>query len=280
MLTSVLSSQELIASIPAINNKLATSTMTRDFCFAFNECTTTSEQSMNTTAEEMSSCTTLQASTSAFRENLKQSNIGSCGLTDEELLMVFGYTAGHFDCMNRYLWSQTGNDAAKNLLVQVLNRALAKLPSYQGFVRRGAVLSPEAWSKHSPGAIVTYQGFTSASTAQGFQSQDRLLIFSKTGKPIMGLSNVNYEREVLFRSQTKFKILNRYIQNGVNYFIMKEVVDGEVSSEASEREILKKAEELKLKGNPQWNGEAWYCPLDNKAVPKSIVQEVAPGFGL
>jgi len=181
--------------------------------------------------------------------------------------------------MNKYLWSKASNDPPKNLLVTKLRSALSKLPSYQGFVRRGAFLHSEALANHVQGAIVTYEGFTSASSGRGFTSRDRMLIFSKTGKPIMGLSGMPQEQEVLFKSKTKFKVLYRSETNMNNFFILKEVIEGEKDEKILEKEILNKLEEFKAIEKRGWQADRWVCPLDDSKIPKSIVQEKVPGFG-
>lgn len=157
-----------------------------------------------------------------FLEKARQSLGYVSGLNDDEKVILYAYTYELFHPMNRGLRQQKLEDI--DALVQVLNNALAKFDDYKGLVKRGVNLPPEVLAEHEVGAVVTYAGFTSTSVSKGFAGKHQFVIKSKHGKLIDKFSSAPTEEEVLFKSGTKFKILDRKEkQDGSVDFVMEEV---------------------------------------------------------
>ncbi len=66
-------------------------------------------------------------------------------------------------------------------------------------------------AQHQPGNIVEDRGFksTSAEGESPFRGPHRLTILSRHGKRIQPYSRYSAEREVLFKSGTRFRVLKR-----------------------------------------------------------------------
>lgn len=199
----------------------------------------------------------------------------SCGLSYIEKTALGDYSDSYYLCMNAYLRQKDVKSPALDAYIKLVNDALDRLPNYEGVVVRGSDLPPKIAELHKKGNTVIYDGFTSTSTESGFGGKDRFVIISKTGKPIMGLSYHEGENEVLFKSGTKFEVLDTYKEGGVNYYVMKEVV-GEPSSEEEKKADLALVE--KIKNNKDSGADTWYCPTLGDEVPKSVQQKYAPSI--
>lgn len=95
------------------------------------------------------------------------------------------------------------------LYVRLIESGLSQLPSFKGTVFRGTNLTPEQLAKYKKDEIVTESAFTSTSTVAGdaFPGNTQFVINSKNGREISILSEYPNEKEVLFKSNTKFKVL-------------------------------------------------------------------------
>lgn len=203
---------------------------------------------------------------------------GSCGLNEEELSALKYYSDSGYGCLNSYLRSSDNRDENIDYMIQVLNRGLDKLPSYQGVVKRGASLPESIRESHAVGAVLEYDAFTSTSTNSGFSGADMFIIQSQSGKPIMGFSAHRSENEVLFKSGTKFKVLDRTEKDGVFYYIMAEVPDGKKKTPKAES-ITSLASDVDPNYAPTANADTYLCPVDDKAkIPKVLNQTVVPQF--
>lgn len=205
-----------------------------------------------------------------------------CGLSRVEKDLMAFYTVGGFSCLNSYLRRNSDKNPDVESIVQILNDGLSKFPNYQGFVRRAISFTDDDVRKlHVAGATVTYHGFTSTSTNSSFEGDDIFYIFSKTGKPIMGVSSYSYEDEVLFKSGTQFKVLSVEKENNKNYYIMKEVTPGDKASDEKEDKLI--LEKLKSTHLPTavWGSgvDSYTCPKESSdKVPTVIQQQKMPKF--
>jgi len=81
------------------------------------------------------------------------------------------------------------------------------------------------------GKIITEKAFTSTSYTKGaeFKRNTRFTIYSETGKKIDFLSNHPYEKEVLFKPGTEFRILSKKTnaETGIREIVMEEVPSGD-----------------------------------------------------
>lgn len=204
----------------------------------------------------------------------------SCGLEAREVAAIKYYTASGYGCFNKFLWRKEEGKVQGG--VDVLNEALAKLPKHEGFVVRGTSLPAEIRAQHLAGATVTYDAFTSSSTGGAFSGKDQFLIYSKTGRPIMSLSSISGEDEVLFAAGTKFRVVSvkgDYTQ----YYLMREVVGSETPAKAKQEDdkVIALAKELKENDSSESYQERqakrrWECPENSTPNPGKVNLEVRP----
>ena len=141
-------------------------------------------------------------------------------LTLEEKTIIYEYTSWEYLTVNPSLRESNGTNVSE--FAQYLDIALSKLPNYKKVVYRGAEL-PEPvfdliehyFSGNNP--MFLERGFFSTSQskiiASSFSEACLFEILSKTGKLIADIAkNGTYsfesEQEVLFRKNTRFKILD------------------------------------------------------------------------
>lgn len=208
---------------------------------------------------------------------MERHKAGACGMTPEELAALNYYSASGYTCVNSYLRTDDNRDENIDYLISVLNRGLGKLPSYRGIVRRGASLPQSIRDAHAVGSVVEYDAFTSTSTASGFGGSDVFIIHSETGRPIMGFSGHDGEKEVLFQSGAKFKVLDVREENGTHVYVMAEVPKkGKMPTLAS---LVARASSEE---STEWNSDSdsYMCPLDGAAIPRVLNQTHVPRFSL
>lgn len=147
-------------------------------------------------------------------------------LTSEDALAINMYTRQFYWNINKGLrgqkfeqFAETGPQFTMVLnkkITKQINDGLSKLEDFSGTVYRGASLPggleamEAAVAKHyKVGTVITEKGFTSTSTERSSMLSGRIRfeIQSKTGKVVRTLSRHEHENEVLFRSGTKFKVL-------------------------------------------------------------------------
>lgn len=195
-----------------------------------------------------------------------------CGLTDAEFAILRYYTASGYGCINQILRAKTVQSTEP--AIRALNGALGKLPSFVGFVSRGARLPQEVIDQHRVGSVIEYPSFTSTSTVSGFGGNVQYAIFSKTGKPIMGFSGIPDEKEVLFRAPTRFKVLSKEQRGHYDFIVMKEISPSQTAVDDAK-------EDLDLLRRYQNFGshnavEEWLCQ-STKAVKNARIEKVVYG---
>lgn len=150
-------------------------------------------------------------------------------LTYKESSAIIRYIGGGSYAFNeRIRQNLTTNEDKKEMMV--LDKALEKLPNYKGVVYRTLhIFNKENLEKflfeHKLKKKVVYPAYTSTSINTGYNDDANinLTIISKTGKDI---SKFNYnEAEVLFKRDSKFKVIDRYKGNRTYYFLMEEILD-------------------------------------------------------
>jgi hypothetical protein len=146
----------------------------------------------------------------------------------EDLVAVRGYTSSDYSMLNKALRSGDPAELKRlNAYIKSAESGLSQLPSYQGSVFRGTNLSSEAASKYKPGQTVTEDFFfsTAANPRGAFPGNTQYTIRSSNGKRIEFLSEVSYEKEVLFPPGTNFKVLSVKIDpdTGTRKIIMIEI---------------------------------------------------------
>lgn len=140
-----------------------------------------------------------------------------------ETFCVDKYTGDFFVDINYYL--RNGGEPKEEFFEKyrkVMNSALDKLESYKGNVYRGADLSLEVINKYKKAAETgepyteNYYLSTSKSEKKAFERNTIYEIKSKSGKQIEELSYFSYEKEVLFKEGTQFKINAVYFDEKIN----------------------------------------------------------------
>ena len=150
------------------------------------------------------------------------------GMTDPELAGVRAYTTSDdtwgYGPVNSGLRSGDAKQIARfRNYRDTVNAALARLPDHTGVVRRGTTLPSDELARHRPGAVVTYDAFTSASTGSGYSGRHRFLIQSRHGKSVEPYSAYRSELEVLFAAGTRFQVLAREDRGSYIEFRLKEL---------------------------------------------------------
>jgi SPP1 gp7 family putative phage head morphogenesis protein len=137
-------------------------------------------------------------------------------LNQDEATTIYGYSNSSYHNINAFL-RQTGkvfDDVQTKYLQafnQVLNTALDKIKTpFKGVVYRGTGLTEKQLAKYVKGKTITEFGFTSTSYSrdEAFAGNTIFIIKSKSGKLIAEISGHKTEQEVLFKSGTKFKVID------------------------------------------------------------------------
>ena len=144
-------------------------------------------------------------------------------LSQNEALSVIGYTGGFYKDFNKAL--RTGMATPKITRYEnLLNKALEKLPKFNGISYRAVQkLSKEDLARYKEGEVVTESFFVSTSElkkVQGFGGKVRFEIYGKNGRKVANLSLYPSEKEVLFKSESRF-IVKRVSKTG---FIWKKTI--------------------------------------------------------
>lgn len=142
-------------------------------------------------------------------EMRKRQKYKECGFSDFELIAIRYYSGSGYTPINQALRNAaTSPDELRQSIIDALNSGLDKIANVTEPVKRGASLPKDVLDQHCMGCVVAYPAFTSTSLGGGFGGAQHFVISSKHGKYIAPLSSHASEEEVLFKSNTSFKILN------------------------------------------------------------------------
>ena len=150
-------------------------------------------------------------------------------LSQNEALSVIGYTGSFYKDFNQAL--RVGKVTPKIARYEsLLNTALEKLPKFSGISYRAVQkLSKEDLARYKEGEVVTEPFFVSTSElkkVQGFSGKVRFEIYGKNGRKVANLSLYPSEKEVLFKSESRF-IVKRVSKTGLIWkktiIILKEI---------------------------------------------------------
>jgi hypothetical protein len=158
------------------------------------------------------------------------------GITPIEMLAIKNYTGSYYSKINKSIWM---NNKKCEGVISAINQGLAKIPNYKGWVYRGSNLPQQVRDEHQVGNEIIYKAFTSTSNSIGWGGNDQFLIYSETGSSVDSISSLKGEKEVLFSSSTKFKVIHKVKIQETNLYIMIEV-DESISKE----QRLKKQQKL------------------------------------
>ena len=116
---------------------------------------------------------------------------------------------------------------------RVIDRALAKLPAYEGIVIRGIRRLQSDLRLRlmdlDPGDIVAFRGFTSSAGSEdaAFAGTVRFRIRSLSARKIAHLSNLPHEQEALFGRGLQFRVTKRTFEDKVLVVDLEELSPGE-----------------------------------------------------
>lgn len=154
------------------------------------------------------------------------------GLTIYDKVLIYKYSLDGYEALNEAL--RAGKE---HPMAALLNYALGKLPDFRGFVYRGSILTDllkaDFRRKLEQKMYLEEPGFLSTSLSRNIANQfnrsDTLFkIYSFHGKSIEqysfhGLSNPFNEKEVLFRSNTRFEVLEYEEIAGTTFITLEEI---------------------------------------------------------
>lgn len=137
-------------------------------------------------------------------------------LNSDDLAALAHYTGPGYKDLNSAL-REGALEASQQARVDALNKALEKLPTYEGTVVRGTNLPADVLEQYRPGEIITESAFTSTSmdhaVAQSptFAGNTEFRILSTTGRDVSSVSMFPGEQEILFPAGSKFYVVNKTI---------------------------------------------------------------------
>lgn len=162
-------------------------------------------------------------------EHLQQANVKAAmmnyGLSRHEALSIISYTSALYERLNKSL--RTGKASQSELhFARGLDKALDKMPVYSYTTYRTVQLTKQDIARYAIGSIVEERQFTSTSKTQdkiGFRGNVKFIIHGKTGRDIEEISLYPYEREVLFKTRKRFKVLDAKTENHFTIITLKEI---------------------------------------------------------
>lgn len=126
--------------------------------------------------------------------------------------LIFHYTGGCYEILNPQLFKTVDQDPDTLKLAQQLDAVLCDYAEHQQEVFRGTNLKDAIVEKYMTAEEITFPAFTSTSkgfyTACDFAQKGNTLmrITSRYGRSIENTSQHDDEQEILFRSNSRFKV--------------------------------------------------------------------------
>ena len=131
-------------------------------------------------------------------------------IAEEDLVAVRTYITRFYGEIDAALRQADGAKLAEfDAHIRVATYGLFQLPAYRGVVYRGAALPEHAAARYVPGRVIQEPAFISASAdpARRFPGDVQYVIHSVTARLVRALADDPEELEVVFFTQTKFKVL-------------------------------------------------------------------------
>ena len=133
------------------------------------------------------------------------------GIAMEDLVAIKGYISEDYARLDAALRRLDMTELEElDAYIRVATHGMFQLPAYRGAVFRGATLSEAATANYVPGAVVREHSFVSAvaNPAIQFPGNTTFVIASINGREAWWLSDHPEEREVVFFTGTRFKVLD------------------------------------------------------------------------
>ena len=143
-------------------------------------------------------------------KNVTIKDKGDIILTEAEQYAMNKYISSDFYTINEKLRNNVKLSDTEQKLANDLDKALDKMPVYNGLVSRSLEIIPEELeeflNKHKLNNIVDYSAYTSTTKGERYNnlSNVELYIESKTGKNITQYNEE--EQEILFKRNSKFRV--------------------------------------------------------------------------
>lgn len=137
-------------------------------------------------------------------------------LNADDVAALAHYTGPGYQDLN-FALREGALDASQQARVDALQKALEKLPVYEGAVVRGTNLPADALEQYRPGDVITEPAFTSTSrdhtVAQSpiFAGNTEFRIWSTTGRDVSSVSMYPGEQEILFPAGSKFYVISKTV---------------------------------------------------------------------
>ena len=161
------------------------------------------------------------------RQYSKERGYSISVLSESEKSAIYSYVGGESYLINDALRRGLSLSPGQEEIVKNLDKALDKLPTYQGEVSRSVWLSAtdiDSYLKqHSEGSTITYSAFTSSTAGSVYnkEAQVQLCWYSNNGKDMIKYNPE--EREVLYPRNSQFKVVNIFDDKGVIHIEMEEI---------------------------------------------------------
>lgn len=146
--------------------------------------------------------------------NLKyaENQIKEAGLTGKispvHAAAIIAYTGSHYGPVNKQMRTGAMTQEQWNY-AKSLNAALDRLPPHVGVTERGSSVPANELAQYQPGIIIEERAFTSTGKGKKFSGNVSFEIHGRTGRDVSKLSSHPHEKEVLFKSGTRFKVVSR-----------------------------------------------------------------------
>lgn len=166
-----------------------------------------------------------------YLEKVQRNKMTMPGLESIDVAAINGYTDTEYFPLNKYLRGENVGDLSEyfGIYKNTLNTALDKMKSFSGIVWRGTSLNntqmAEIVNSFENNKPIIHNFFTSSSHVKGSEFGGNVMykIKSKTGKKIGKISEHLTENEVLFKTDTRFKI-TKVEKNGTDMYIEMEEI--------------------------------------------------------
>jgi hypothetical protein len=144
-------------------------------------------------------------------------------LTRGERVALLTYLARSYT-LNRYLYngetSQTVPVELLHIEIELLNRALDRIPVFNGTLQRTIRLTDESIARYRPGETITEPGFVSTSEIPYWAAGNvKFIIQSKTGRDIRRVL-INHEDEILFKNGTQFEVISKQFEGATQQWLI------------------------------------------------------------
>lgn len=148
-------------------------------------------------------------------------------LSDDEQYAINQYIGPESYKINEILRNNLELTKQQEKIINNLDKVLDKMPNYNGIVQRSLMLDKNQlkifFKLHQEGNIIKYKAYTSATVGNRYNnfSNVELLIKSINGKDIRKYNKE--EQEILFKRNTKFKVIRKEKIKDIYYIQMEEI---------------------------------------------------------